>query len=216
MKISCHPLIPLPIVAAFFSGLTVQFALFVCVLLWHELFHYIAARLMKISIHAVHFLPFGLTMVVSKSLTPPEEMILAIAGPLANLIACIVLWLAHWTRFEAGMFLCVLNFAFMCINLLPALPLDGGRFLLAWWSRKGRVSAYHRMLYLHKWVTSFCFIGGVAMMLLMQWNVTLLAIAIFLLAHLQNIKQEIEYVKLQDAVEKYQIIVDNSGKNIVT
>lgn len=118
------------------EGLTV-FA----VVLLHELGHVAAAKGYGVGVEEVELLPFGGVARLSGpvELDPAAEAGIAVAGPFTNLAlmaAGALLWRYDvfspwWTRF----FLEV-NALVAGVNLLPALPLDGGRLLRAHRSRK--------------------------------------------------------------------------------
>ena len=111
----------------------------VCALTVHELGHALAARLLGERICAVELAPFGGVMTYAPGYSPAKGLrgiALAAAGPLGNELALLLLGAA--TRSEM---LCSLmggellrqmigaNAAMLALNLLPALPLDGGRIV---------------------------------------------------------------------------------------
>lgn len=63
---------------------------------------------------------------------PKEELLIALAGPMSNLImigiALLMGWLEIWKK-EWVQFFIYGNGAIACFNLLPIYPLDGGRIL---------------------------------------------------------------------------------------
>lgn len=98
----------------------------------HELFHLFAALIFKIRVGSIIVMPFGMTLRLSGNVikNPVKESLVAIAGPLANALMLIAgRILSHFYIWaEESMFLYMnLNCIIMLINLLPVLPLDGGR-----------------------------------------------------------------------------------------
>ena len=103
---------------------------FVCLILIHELGHYIAARQRGLNVGAPTFIPFVGAWIELKdnALDPETEAYVGIAGPVAGsaaALACSVygtttgqpLWLAlGYSGYILNLF-----------NLLPVRPLDGGR-----------------------------------------------------------------------------------------
>lgn len=102
----------------------------------HEGAHLLAARLLGIRVNRLTLLPFGGAMDVGNpyALAPSRLFALALAGPLGNLaaiLACAGLAQAGKLGGEAFLRMLESNLSLMLFNLLPALPLDGGRMLFA-------------------------------------------------------------------------------------
>ncbi|WPV64621.1 MULTISPECIES: site-2 protease family protein [unclassified Chitinophaga] len=119
-------------------------AVFVCVLL-HELGHTFAALHYNIPIKKIQLLPFGgITFFSGQPGNPRQEIIVSMAGPLVNITIATLLipFLPAGTPFwklgtiitsihsaNFSHFLYNINITLAIINLLPALPLDGGKML---------------------------------------------------------------------------------------
>lgn len=111
------------------------------VVLLHELGHIVAARLHGIAVREVELLPFGGVARLERLIetSPSVEAGIALAGPLTNglLIGFAALcW--HYGIVSPGwarLFI-ELNAVIAGINLVPALPLDGGRLYRAYRSRR--------------------------------------------------------------------------------
>ncbi|MDK2888784.1 MAG: stage sporulation protein [Thermoanaerobacter sp.] len=102
------------------------------VVLLHELAHVACARYLGVPVKEVELLPFGgVTRMGSELvLDPAKEVYVAAAGPLCNVVM-LLLGLAGrnyglWHE-ELGPFFLQCNLLIAAFNLLPALPLDGGR-----------------------------------------------------------------------------------------
>lgn len=102
--------------------------------MFHELAHTIAARLYGIRVIDVEILPFGGVARVGgeMSIAPSKEIAIALAGPMSNLLLIgIALGLKNygiWSE-ELGPFFIQTNLLLAIFNLLPGLPLDGGRIV---------------------------------------------------------------------------------------
>lgn len=102
----------------------------------HELFHLFAALLLGVRTASIMIMPFGMTLRLSGSVIkdPLKESLVALSGPLANAVMIFMGYIARdvylWA--EESLFLYwALNWTIMLLNLLPILPLDGGRVLRA-------------------------------------------------------------------------------------
>ncbi len=127
----------LPIAAAgVFLGQGRLLALLCATMLAHELAHVGAAFAVGLSVRELSVMPFGASMTLD---TPPDgapgaEAVVALAGPAANLlIAMAAVFLHRFFPFAEGLLRDIvrLSLSFCAFNLLPALPLDGGRVLRA-------------------------------------------------------------------------------------
>lgn len=104
-------------------------------LLVHELGHYIVCCMVHERIEKLELMPFGGVMVYQQGKSPRKGLsgfCVAIAGPAANylLLMCIN---SYASLFEPALIHSILlsSIAMIAINMLPALPLDGGRMILS-------------------------------------------------------------------------------------
>ena len=134
-------------------GVLFIFALFACVVL-HELGHAITAKRFKIVTKNITLLPIGgLANMERLPDKPGQELLVAIMGPMVNVVIAIILYLVlHLTGMLpsmeelqaiqeaeqatlAGSYflfnLMVVNVILVVFNLIPAFPMDGGRVLRA-------------------------------------------------------------------------------------
>jgi Zn-dependent protease len=118
-------------VAAYATIFGWKFAVgFVLLILVHELGHVVALRRMGIAAGAPVFIPFLGAFVSMKSAPRSawEEAISGIAGPIAGTVgACGCWWYAHATGSSFWLALAFTGFFLNLFNLMPVLPLDGGR-----------------------------------------------------------------------------------------
>jgi Zn-dependent protease/CBS domain-containing protein len=117
---------------------------FGCVLL-HEFGHAFAARRYGIRTPDITLLPIGGVARLERMPEKPlEELVVAIAGPLVNVVIATVLWIylgfsgdlpdvETIKHFGASLplKLLVVNIWMVVFNLIPAFPMDGGRILRA-------------------------------------------------------------------------------------
>jgi len=118
-----------------FSRLLFLLGFFACVLL-HELGHALTARIFKIRTRDIVLYPFGGIATLMSEGKPRQEFFIALAGPLVNLViaAAIGPFIEFQSIDSPGGFLSRLflgNIALAFFNLIPALPMDGGRVLRA-------------------------------------------------------------------------------------
>jgi stage IV sporulation protein FB len=113
----------------------------------HEAGHVLAARRLGLKAASVELFPFGGVARLEGSgvFSPLKEINIALAGPLLSAaLFCFGLGLSQWGYLGGGRghFFLTVNLVLAAFNLLPGLPLDGGRILRAWlYRKKGLVGA---------------------------------------------------------------------------
>jgi Zn-dependent protease len=115
--------------------------LFLCVIL-HEFGHAFAAKSFGINTPDITLLPIGgVARLERMPEKPGQELVIALAGPLVNVVIALCLSVAIGWRGAAGVEdfespnlltqLLAINILLVLFNLLPAFPMDGGRVLRA-------------------------------------------------------------------------------------
>lgn len=104
------------------------------IVIWHESAHVMMARYYGLSVIEIELLPFGGVARIDEliQLEPGVERYIAIVGPLSNGVLLVMVWLLEPRLLlptELLKFIIQANIGMMLFNVLPALPLDGGRFL---------------------------------------------------------------------------------------
>jgi len=104
----------------------------------HELGHCLAARLIGIPVSGVRlYLLSGVSELARPPRTPRDEAVIAVAGPAVSAVLAGVFWLAEQrvavstVGWLVLILLALSNAVVAVFNLLPALPMDGGRVLRA-------------------------------------------------------------------------------------
>ena len=147
-------------------GLLAAVLLFGSVLL-HELSHAFLAQRAGIRVSRIRLFLFGgVSEMAAEPHAPGAELRIAAAGPAMSLLIALLAGLAS-RLFEvaSGMralceYLAVSNLLLGLFNLLPGLPLDGGRILKAWlWSRHGNLLRATRTAGRGGTVLGYAFIG---------------------------------------------------------
>ncbi|WP_408899476.1 site-2 protease family protein [Nocardioides sp. R1-1] len=126
-------------------GIAFAIALYLAVLL-HEASHALMARRFGFTVQSItlHFLG-GATAIEGESRRPRQEFWIAVVGPVTSILVGAAA-LALWFVTPDGLLLLVIeglagaNLMIGVLNLVPGLPLDGGRVLkAAVWAATGRV-----------------------------------------------------------------------------
>jgi Zn-dependent protease/CBS domain-containing protein len=121
-------------------------SVFACVTL-HELGHGVVARRFGVEVREIMLLPIG---GVARLLREPSkawhELLIAVAGPLVNAVIAAVIWVLTWATLGTAVldpavptpsarglvnWLFWANIGLAIFNMIPALPMDGGRVFRA-------------------------------------------------------------------------------------
>lgn len=116
---------------AFLSDNLVSLLLSLAALSLHELCHALMAKALGYAISAIELEPFGFVARLRGSVPERwDELLIAAAGPLFSLVAGMAFLAAKsaaWESFSYFEEFGRVNLWIAAVNLLPALPLDGGR-----------------------------------------------------------------------------------------
>lgn len=145
---SLHPLFVCLLAIAAATGYIFELLTLFAIVLVHELGHVVCAKTFGWNITEVKLLPFGgIAETEDGALSPAwQEWVVAIAGPLQNGLMIIIALSAEswgWCSSTWAEGFVRANALIGLFNLLPILPLDGGRMLQAmcsWWM------SYHQTL----------------------------------------------------------------------
>lgn len=209
VPIRVHPLLPLMAVLACFLGDSGQVLTAILSLTLHETAHVVAARAMGLHVVEMELMPFGGAARIDEiwTLRPAQLMVVALAGPIVNLLiilcAAALAWWGIIGIHLAAMILWV-NGVLMAFNMLPALPLDGGRVLcglLSVWT--GPERAIQIGIWAGRILAALLVAADVAGFL--AWgniNVMLLFCAVYLVACAQREKQSGTGAALRSMVDR--------------
>jgi stage IV sporulation protein FB len=180
------------------------------VVLVHEMAHSLMANRLGISAHEVELLPFGGVARAGTELQvdPVRETYTALAGPASNLaMIAIAIALKNYGLWHAdlGPFFLQCNLLMAFFNLLPALPLDGGRIYRSYLAaRIGITPATYRAARLGQ---VFAVIIAAFSVLMVWWEacgLDILVIALFLFYAATRERSAAPYLFMQLLMRKQQ------------
>jgi len=131
-----HPLFSIVILLSFFAGYFLETITLFGIVLIHELGHVSAAKSFGWRVREVQLLPFGGVAVMDELASVPvwQEIVVSLAGPLQNVWMMLAAYLLQWTGMateEWCHYFIQANAFIALFNLLPILPLDGGKIMQA-------------------------------------------------------------------------------------
>lgn len=153
----------------------------------HELGHALAARHYGVGTREITLYPIGgVARLQATRFSPEQEMVVSAAGPAVNFALAGAAWLlapslafSPLAAFLVSQFL-VYNLGLGLFNLVPAFPMDGGRILRAFLSRRhGHARA---TLTAAGWGQKFAWVFGILGLLTASFNLVFLGIFVWLAA----------------------------------
>lgn len=168
-KVAVHPLALAACLVMCILGYAEILLAYLIALFIHEGAHYAAASRLHASMTLIELTPFGgvAAMEAYYTLKPSQQVRLAAAGPLANALAAASLTSLFYFQI-ASPFLVLLfkaNLMMLFFNLLPVLPMDGGKVLHAMLCQK---------INWRKSVSMLALLGvfsGIALLALAGWGI---------------------------------------------
>ncbi|OKP96305.1 M50 family metallopeptidase [Paenibacillus sp. P46E] len=136
IELSLHPLFVLIMLLSVITGQFLELLTLFTIVFIHELGHVCAALLCGVHVKSVQLLPFGGVAVMEDHgrLNATREIGIAVAGPLQNLLLILMAYGLQQAGYGSGGFLAYFiqaNAIIGLFNLLPVLPLDGGKIFQA-------------------------------------------------------------------------------------
>lgn len=183
-NIEIDPVIYIVVVVMILSGhLTEYLSVLVSVFL-HELGHIATTLAFGGNIYTIRIMPVGLNAVIQdSSCSRTERIIIYLSGPCINLaiiLICIIIQSLGMNFNEIAAYLTGLNIGLLIFNLLPVLPLDGGRILKEMLSAKIGIFLASRYIYVFSCCLSALFIAtGIFQFTFLKRNFSLILIGIY-------------------------------------
>ncbi len=168
----------------------------------HELAHIFTAKSLGVDISYIKIYPFGISAKLKNNYiqSSEKEFWIAFAGPFCSFVIFFVaLTLDGFLIFPYNDFIIETNFALCFINLIPCLPLDGGRIAKSLLSiRFGIIRAYNLMIKFSNFVLIVLTSSAFVFLYINKFNFSLLLIYAFLFQNLANEQKSISILTLKE------------------
>lgn len=197
MKIKLHILCIPFVFLMIFSGQIAYYSIILGALLWHEAGHLLAAKLCRVKVKSCVIAPYGGEIEFENPAIVDEKSLLwiALGGPIATLLG---IGFAFFMPELIAIRLINVQLVLLVFNILPILPLDGGRIVLAllfiFYPNAKAFEIYHSL--------SLLFVTTILLMTLHQLPQSIFLVILCFFMWIQVMK-EWNYRKYRLAFEKY-------------
>ncbi|SNX55154.1 M50 family metallopeptidase [Thermoanaerobacterium sp. RBIITD] len=171
----------------------------------HEFSHFIMAKRLNVNVLQIEIFPFGGAAILDSSLfiRPDLEILIALAGPLSNLVFVLLLIIIAESTGISFDHLISINIIMCIFNLLPGVPLDGGRALKSILSRFiGTIKANNTAVYISYILSLALMYYGIFTLIYGYKNYELIILAIFLFIAAKKERKLSVFFHLRDVAYK--------------
>jgi len=204
VKIRVHPLFLVVLALAAYAHYLVQALMLFGIVLLHEFGHVVAAARYGYRTESVELLPFGgVAKLGTRNLgwNSRHETVIAISGPLVNLLLTVAALGLHVAGLLPERFsneFVTINLTLGLFNLLPGLPLDGGRIARAGLAlTRGYEAATRAVTRMSFYLATALMIMGALSLWLGYADSGLLALGVFLLFSAYTLQRHSRYDTLR-------------------
>ncbi len=193
-----HPLLLMVVLFSAWMGNLSEFLITYLCLIIHESIHLWFLSKHQIPVRKITIEPFGISIETERKM--PENAMVYLSAPIGNLLiagSCLVIR----SRLNSPLYSqwILSNFSLGVVNLLPILPLDGGRALLLWLERRmGKDCASQKMRLLSFSISIPLILGSTALTVKTGGNFGLTLVLVFFCYSLLSGNRFYEYRKLKN------------------
>ncbi len=201
-KFSVHILLPVLFIFAYFGNYLSLFLISWGIALLHEASHIIIGLRLGIDFSSIGLQPFGVCARLKTPIikSPGKEIVMALAGPCCNFLVSLIAYMLYikipipmlWYAITASL-------AMGLLNLLPCLPLDGGRILRALFTLgSDSISAWQSTARISRFIAIFLLTVAIYLLLTSIFQFSLILIGVFLIGDLCNEQKNISIQALRE------------------
>ncbi|MBE7019318.1 MAG: hypothetical protein E7413_05530 [Ruminococcaceae bacterium] len=194
--IRINPLFFLVVALSWISKNIVMFLVTYSALFIHEAIHLWFLCKKRIPVREITLEPFGISIQTDRKI--PENIIVYLSAPIGNLLIAFCFILSYiWLRTPLYPQWILANLSLGFVNLLPVLPLDGGRALLLYLEKHfGKTNAKKRMYQISMILILPLILGIMVLFFITDKSSGIIIILVFLCYLLLSGNRILEYKKL--------------------
>lgn len=209
IKLKIHPLFYLFLIVELAVGNAFVFVVYAITAVIHEVGHSFSASKRGYYLNKIVLTPFGALVSGSSEFDLKDQVSIALAGPLVNLLIGAVVMSLWWIIPETYAYtdvIVIANFSMAIVNLMPCYPLDGGRVLSALFSKKFGEDKAHKITKTLGVMLSLVFFIVFIITLKSAPNLSAFMMGTFTLVGALSMKKENRYVKIYTAISTEKLL----------
>lgn len=182
-----------------------EYALSYFSIMLHEGGHIVSAILMGKRVYGIKILPLGINAYIDEGvLSSREKILMLLSGPFVNILLFLGLFLsAQMFRLDVEdiKFLLLMNVSLAVFNMIPVIPLDGGRILRELIAGKTGVFFAENLIRKKTFVISLLIIfAGIVQIILNPKNISLLIAGIYIFLLIISDKSEAALMNVKNII----------------
>lgn len=211
MLVSIDLLIVPLIVIAIINNFAIQYVITMVFIIAHEVGHIVTALITGSRIYCIRILPIGVNAAIDDSRSSKfSKIAIYLAGPCVNIMFAIIIYILYARHFISieltlGVYI---NIWLAFFNLLPILPLDGGRIAaeaLSDYSGIFRANKQMRILSVLLSIIIICL--GLVVLKKTLYNISLVLIGIYILICSKESKKETAFMNIKNFIFRRSRII---------
>ncbi len=181
----------------------------------HEMSHTLVSLGLGYKIEKIEIFPLGGVVKLNKliGINPNHEILIAGAGPISNIFMALIAYfivIIYEVNHNLLLYFIYANIIITITNLLPVLPLDGGRIVRAYLSYIiGIKNSTKVIIYISKLVSIVLFFLGIALVRYNKFNIILSVLAIFLYISVRKENEMAVFIFMREIMEKKHFLFNN-------
>lgn len=200
------------LIILFIFKLNIKFIICFFFIILHELTHLIVVKVMSIKSEGIKFHCLGATLEVKEysNLTIKEQIIICLAGPIFNIVVCVIFSIM-WIAFRENVFIAIvqINLSLAIFNLTPICPLDGFNLLMTVLSLKYPYKNANKIATMVSYIANIILIIAAIVLLLHKYILSIFVIIICGFSTFKTFKnrKKVMYVIMENLFKKQEIIL---------